>query len=267
MRKPTAFASLFFSLTSLFCPLEAVPAVTAAPLTGNDTREAKLSEARRAMYLAAFEQHTLHTYALAGLPATGLPIEVYREALLGFYQLQQQGMANAAKQTLTIVDFNRSSKLKRLWVIDLRKSQILHHTLVAHGKNTGEEFAQAFSNRLGSEMSSLGFYVTTHTYTGKHGLSLRLRGVDPTYNTNADSRAVVVHGAEYVCEEFVRQHGRLGRSQGCPALPMKESSNIIKTIKDGSVLYIHAPEGVAYESNWIKLDPALLAFAQVKGLN
>ena len=263
MRKPTVFASLFLSLLSFFCPLEGVPA---ARTSASASAESTLTEARRALYLAAFEQHTLHTYALAGLTTSELPIEIYRQALLGYYQLQQRGLASPAKQTLTIIDFNRSSRLKRLWVIDMQRPKVLHHTLVAHGKNTGEEFAQTFSNREGSEMSSLGFYVTGETYTGKHGLSLRLRGVDPTYNTNAASRAVVVHGAEYVCEEFVQQHGRLGRSQGCPALPVKESSTIIRAIKDGTVLYAHAPAGVAYASNWLQLDPALIAFAQTKGL-
>jgi hypothetical protein len=270
MRKPTAFASLFFTLLSIVCPLEGSTAANAnggSNSTVKSTTKSTLSATRRGIYLAAFEQHTLHTYALAGLATSGLPLDVYREALLGFYQLKQRGMASAAKQTLTIIDFNRSSSQKRLWVIDLRNSKVLHHTLVAHGKNTGEEFAQSFSNRLGSEMSSLGFYVTTHTYSGKHGLSLRLRGVDPNYNTNADNRDVVVHGADYVCEEFVQRHGRLGRSQGCPALPIKESSSIIRTIKDGTVIYAHAPNGVPYESNWLKLDPALVAFAHVKGLN
>ncbi|MGY2134783.1 murein L,D-transpeptidase catalytic domain family protein [Hymenobacter sp. HD11105] len=270
MHKPTAFASLFLTLLSIICPLEGSTAAKAnggSSSTANSTSKSTLSASRRGIYLAAFEQHTLHTYALSGLAISGLPLDVYREALLGFYQLKQRGMASAAKQTLTIIDFNRSSTQKRLWVIDVRNSKVLHHTLVAHGKNTGDEFAQAFSNRLGSEMSSLGFYVTTHTYSGKHGLSLRLRGVDPSYNTNADNRDVVVHGADYVCEEFVQRHGRLGRSQGCPALPMKESSNIIRTIKDGTVIYAHAPDGVRYESNWLKLDPALVAFAQLKGLN
>jgi hypothetical protein len=266
MRKTTAFASLFFGLCTFLCPLKAIPAARTNPAAGS-TSKPMLSEARRATYLAAFEQHALHTYALAGLPISGLPIDVYREALLGFYQLQRRGLANPAKQTLTIIDFNRSSRLKRLWVIDLQRARVLHHTLVAHGINTGGEFAQAFSNRIGSEMSSLGFYVTNQTYTGKHGLSLRLRGVDPNYNTNAFDRDVVVHGAEYVCEEFVQRHGRLGRSQGCPALPVKESSAIIRTIKGGTVLFAHAPAGVPYSSTWLKLDPALQAFAQVKGLD
>ncbi|GAA3941702.1 murein L,D-transpeptidase catalytic domain family protein [Hymenobacter algoricola] len=208
----------------------------------------------------------MQTYVQIGLTATGMPMDVYREALVGFYNLQQRGLVSAQRQVLTIIDFSRSSRLKRLWVVDVKQRRVLFHTLVAHGKNTGEEFASAFSNQNGSEMSSLGFYVTGNTYSGKHGLSLKLNGLDPGYNTNAGTRAVVVHGAEYVCEEFVRQHGRLGRSQGCPALPMQQSSAIIQAIKGHTVVYAHAPRGVRYQSELQQLDPALVAFAQSAGL-
>ncbi|WP_159437471.1 murein L,D-transpeptidase catalytic domain family protein [Hymenobacter daecheongensis] len=240
------------------------PAV-AAPANGGG-KAVRLSEARRATYMAAFEQHVMQTYIQSGLAATALPMDVYREALVGFYNLQRQGQVSGRRQVLTIIDFSRSSRLKRLWVVDVQQQRVLFHTLVAHGKNTGEEFASAFSNQNGSEMSSLGFYVTGNTYQGKHGLSLKLNGQDPGYNTQAASRAVVVHGAEYVCEEFVRQHGRLGRSQGCPALPANQSSAIIQAIKGRTVVYAHAPRGVRYQSSLQQLDPALLAFAQSKGL-
>ncbi|RYU74170.1 murein L,D-transpeptidase catalytic domain family protein [Hymenobacter persicinus] len=259
---PTAFAGLLLVLLSFFSGVESA---AAAPGNGGGA-VVKLTGPRRATYMAAFEQHVLQTYVQTGLTTSGLPINVYREALLGFYNLQQRGQVSAQRQVLTIIDFNRSSRLKRLWVIDVKQQRVLFHTLVAHGKNTGEEFASAFSNQNGSEMSSLGFYVTGNTYDGKHGLSLKLNGLDAGYNTNAASRSVVVHGAEYVCEEFVRAHGRLGRSQGCPALPLDQSSAIIRAIKNGTVVYAHAPSGVRYESSLQELDPALLAFAQSKGL-
>jgi hypothetical protein len=257
---PTAFAGLLLLLLSLFSSR------VDAAVPGAGTGHVKLTDARRATYMAAFEQHVLQTYVQSGLTAAGLPIDVYREALLGFYNLQQRGLVGAQRQVLTIIDFNRSSRLKRLWVIDVRQQHVLFHTLVAHGKNTGEEFASAFSNQNGSEMSSLGFYVTGNTYQGKHGLSLKLHGQDAGYNTNAATRAVVVHGADYVSEDFVRTHGRLGRSQGCPALPVGQSSAVINAIRNGTVVYAHAPRGVRYESELQQLDPALVAFAQSKGL-
>ena len=106
-------------------------------------------------------------------------------------------------------------------------------------------------------MSSLGFYRTAlTTYTGKHGLSLKLLGLDPGFNTNAESRAVVIHGAEYVCEDFVRAHGRLGRSQGCPALPVAETTAIVKAIKGGSIMYLHGPAGAGYRSQWLNAAAA-----------
>ncbi|WP_199798325.1 murein L,D-transpeptidase catalytic domain family protein [Hymenobacter lapidiphilus] len=221
-----------------------------------------LNPAERTVYLAAFEQHVARTYIRAGLMNAALPLPVYRQALLGFYNLQQQGQIQADTRTLTIADFSQSSNRERLWVVDVSEGRLLHHTLVAHGKNTGEEFARNFSNIEGSEKSSLGFYVTGPTYHGKHGLSLRLQGVDAGYNTNAHTRAIVVHGADYVSKTFASQHGRLGRSQGCPALPAAESAAIIRTIKGGTVLYIHGPAQVSYRSTLLELDAALMAFAR-----
>ncbi|GAA4386682.1 hypothetical protein GCM10023186_31590 [Hymenobacter koreensis] len=218
-----------------------------------------------AAYRAAFEQNLVRTYVGAGLANTGLSTTVLRNALVGYYNLRSRGLAS--KPVLTIIDFSRSSRLNRLWVIDLAKQRLLYHTLVAHGKGTGEEFAKAFSNVSGSEQSSLGFYLTQQTYQGKHGLSLKLRGMDPKFNSNAGPRAVVVHGAQYVCQDFIRQHGRLGRSQGCPALPQEQSAPIIKTIQGGSVVYAHAPDGVTYSSQWLNLDAALPSFARSHGIS
>jgi hypothetical protein len=216
--------------------------------------------------MVAFEQYVLSSYMKAKLINYGVPANVYREALMGYYSLSQRGQIAPSRQVLTIIDFERSSSQKRLWVIDLKKQTVLFHSLVAHGRNTGEDMARTFSNREGSEMSSLGFYTTGSTYQGKHGLSLKLHGHDPGYNTNAASRAVVVHGADYVSEQFVRQHGRLGRSQGCPALPVQQSSAIIRAIQGGTVIYAHGPSQVRYASTWLQLDPALMAFAHQQGL-
>ncbi|QNH60503.1 murein L,D-transpeptidase catalytic domain family protein [Hymenobacter sediminicola] len=220
----------------------------------------------RAQQLAAFDQYVLTSYAGAHLTSYGMSPTVYREALMGYYTLTKKGAAVAGRQVLTIIDYARPSSQKRMWVIDLRRQKVLFHTLVAHGKNTGNDVAQTFSNVEGSEMSSLGFYVTGQPYQGKHGLSLKLHGQDARYNTNAATRAVVVHGADYVSENFVRQHGRLGRSQGCPALPVQQAPQVIRTIQNGTVIYAHGPSSVNFSSSWLKLDPAINAFAQLRGL-
>ncbi|WP_083320775.1 murein L,D-transpeptidase catalytic domain family protein [Hymenobacter glacialis] len=218
--------------------------------------------ARRAYFQAAFEQRAAQLYAKLGLAAAGLSLDVFRKGLVGYYNLRPAGQGAAAPPVLTLIDFSRPSSLKRLWVINVEQGKVLFHTLVAHGKASGANVPMTFSNKNGSEMSSLGFYLTAPTtYTGKHGLSLRLEGMDPGYNTNAESRAVVVHGADYVCQDFVEAHGRLGRSQGCPALPLAETTAIVKAIKGGSVLFLHGPKGVKYSSQWLNVDTAVSSFA------
>ncbi|WP_210515316.1 murein L,D-transpeptidase catalytic domain family protein [Hymenobacter terricola] len=217
--------------------------------------------ARRAFFQTAFEKRAAQLYTKLGLGPAGLSLAVFREGLVGYYNLRQASHT-ASPPLLTLIDFSRSSQEKRLWVINVEQARVLFHTLVAHGKASGADVPMAFSNKDGSEMSSLGFYRTAPTtYTGKHGLSLKLMGLDPGFNTNAESRAVVVHGAEYVCEDFVRAHGRLGRSQGCPALPVAETPAIVQAIKGGSVLYLHGPTGAGYRSQWLNLDTAVAAFA------
>ena len=218
--------------------------------------------ARQAYYQTAFEQRAAQLYATLGLGREGLALAVFREGLVGYYNLRPTAGRPAHPPLLTLIDFSRSSQQKRLWVINVRAGRVLFHTLVAHGKASGADVPLAFSNKDGSEMSSLGFYRTAPTtYTGKHGVSLKIRGLDPGFNTNAESRAVVMHGADYVCADFVRAHGRLGRSQGCPALPVAQTAAIVRAIKGGSVLYLHGPARAGYRSQWLDVASAVAAFA------
>jgi hypothetical protein len=166
-------------------------------------------------------------------------LKSFTEALKGFYLLKDKGLIS--KNILTLIDFSMSSNSKRLWVIDLSTNTILYNSLVAHGRNTGNEFATSFSNSAQSFKSSLGFYATGEIYSGKHGKSLRLDGLEKGINSNARDRAVVIHGAEYVSNSFIQNNKRLGRSLGCPALPIKLASEIIQTIKDKSCLFIYYP--------------------------
>jgi hypothetical protein len=126
-------------------------------------------------------------------------------------------------------------------VIDLQNLKLLFNTYVAHGRNSGKEFANKFSNNPESNMSSLGFYITKQSYNGEHGLSLRLEGEEKGINDNAASRAIVIHCADYVSEATIKALGYIGRSLGCPALPKKYTKPIIETIKDGSCLFVYSP--------------------------
>ncbi|MCR9182803.1 MAG: murein L,D-transpeptidase catalytic domain family protein [Flavobacteriaceae bacterium] len=169
------------------------------------------------------------------------------KALEGYYQLEKDGKIK--KSLLTVVDFSLSANEKRLWVIDLTTKDILHQTYVAHGRNTGNEYADTFSNIPESYQSSLGFYATAESYFGKHGYSLRLDGLEKGINDKARERAIVIHGADYVSENFISQHGRLGRSLGCPSLPMEESKEIIDLIKENSCLFIYYPSDEYFEKS------------------
>ncbi len=128
-----------------------------------------------------------------------------------------------------------------MWVIDIKTQKVILKSLVSHGRNSGSEYATDFSNASESFKSSLGFYVTGETYTGKHGLSLRLDGMEYGINDNARNRAVVVHGADYVSKSFIKNTGRLGRSQGCPAVPYEIHKELIETIKGKSCIFIYHP--------------------------
>lgn len=167
---------------------------------------------------------------------------VFETAYRGYANLKAAGKLAEDKQLISIADYSLSANTKRLWIIDLKTSKVLLNTYVAHGQGTGEEFATAFSDRENSHQSSMGFYVTGETYMGEHGLSLYLHGMDNGYNANAYRRSVVLHGAAYVSEDFIRAHKRLGRSWGCPAVAQELASSIINLVKDGSCLFIYYPD-------------------------
>lgn len=182
-----------------------------------------------------------------------LEFNAFSTALIGFENLKKAGMIDQDSHVLTICDFSMSSNSKRLWVIDINDKKVLFNSLVAHGKNTGEEFAQNFSNTESSYQSSLGFYITDATYQGDNGYSLRLLGMDKGFNDAALRRAVVMHGANYVSEDFAAQHQRIGRSWGCPAIPKELTQPIINTIKGKNCLFIYYPDQKYLSSSeWLK---------------
>ena len=164
---------------------------------------------------------------------------IFKLALKGKNKLSSNFTKN---DIISIVDFTQPSAVKRLYIYNLKDSSLLFNTYVAHGKGTGDNWAKSFSNTPNSHQSSLGFYKTLFTYSGKHGYSLKLEGLEGGINDKAESRAIVLHGASYVSKDFIEKYGRLGRSFGCPAVPKAESKSIIDSIKSGSCLFIYAPD-------------------------
>ncbi|MFD2287363.1 hypothetical protein GJU39_07335 [Pedobacter petrophilus] len=177
-------------------------------------------------------------YHAAQLDSTGLSETVFEKALTGFYNLKYSGLVQE-KSILTIADFDQESCKKRLYIIDLANNKLLVNTWVAHGQNSGGDKPAYFSNTPNSNQSSLGFYITGEIYAGKHGRSLKLDGMDLGFNDKARERAIVMHGANYVSQGTIDQLGRLGRSQGCPAVASQLSDEIIKIIAGRTVLFIN----------------------------
>ena len=174
------------------------------------------------------------------LEKKGLKKEAFIYAYSGYKKLEEEGKLNK-EGIITICDFSQSSKRKRLYLIDLNECKLLLNTYVAHGKNSGGEYARNFSNKPQSRQSSLGFYRTKTTYYGGHGLAFTLSGLEPGFNDKAERRKIVVHGSLYIGDNYKRWGNYMGRSFGCPAVPMKQSKILINTIKDGSCLFIYHP--------------------------
>lgn len=149
--------------------------------------------------------------------------------------------------TLTVIDYSRPSTEERLWVFDLKARELLYEELVAHGQGTGANLATRFSNEPDTHSTSLGLFVTGTTYVGKNGYSLRLDGLDRGFNDRARERAIVMHGAPYVSDAFVKANGRLGRSWGCPAVSDSVAREMIDRVKGGSLVFAYYPD-----AEWLK---------------
>lgn len=174
-------------------------------------------------------------YNTLGLIDEGIDLAAFEKACDGYEKI-----GNKQREVLTLIDFTKPSTDVRMFVIDMKQRKVLFKTHVAHGQNSGENYATSFSNRNGSHQSSLGFYLTGNTYIGKKGYSLKLNGLEAGINDNAFTRGVVIHAAAYANPSVIPGQGRLGRSHGCPALPEALNRPVIDAIKDGSVLFIYA---------------------------
>jgi len=189
-----------------------------------------------------FEDSVQSLYHAINLQEYNLSYKVFKYAMTGYFNLRQQGKLSD-KKMISIIDFSKKSSLKRFYTIDLEQLAVKFFTYVSHGKNTGEDEAKSFSNVLHSNQSSLGFYVTGETYVGSKGYSLKLDGMEKGYNDNIRERAVVIHNADYVSEAFIKKYGRLGRSQGCPALPVELGKKIIDVVKNKTAIFAYSEDG------------------------
>jgi len=178
--------------------------------------------------------------APTGLAVPGLPGRTLTMALRAYAKARARG--DVKTPILSIIDYTLPSTEKRLWVLDVERRRVLFRELVAHGKRSGDNVARAFSNVVGSHQSSIGVFRTGECYVGQNGVSLRLEGLEPGINDHAAERAIVMHGAPYVSTEFAAQHGRIGRSFGCPAVRPAIADSLIHTIRGGTLLFASCPD-------------------------
>lgn len=163
---------------------------------------------------------------------------------------------------LAVIDFSLPSSEPRLWIFDLPNKSLLLEELVAHGKNSGDNFATAFSNTEGSHQSSIGLFRAQESYVGRHGYSLRMDGLEPGINDKARDRAIVIHGADYVDPDWIERHGRIGRSQGCPAVRQEVAGQVVDNLKGGQFVFSYYPD-----KDWLRTSSYLNCKpAQVTGV-
>ena len=192
---------------------------------------------------AQFSPHHLTKKLHASAPE--INPTVLNKALLSMQCATNNGLQPADR--IAIIDFSLASTEKRLWIFDLTNHQLVLEDLVAHGNNTGDNYATNFSNILGSHQSSIGLFRTQESYFGRHGYSLRLDGLEPGVNDKARERAIVIHAADYVDPEWIDRYGRIGRSQGCPAVRPEVVNTVVDNLKDGQFLFTYYPD-----QNWLE---------------
>lgn len=237
------FRGFYLFLSSVFITLLHLPFAFAKSATGNIIFNPSPGDSvanESVEKVPALSPGLKSVYDSLHLNLKGLSQQAFEYAKEGFQKLVDEGKL-LNDSIISIADFSLHSGKKRLFILDIKNYKVLFNTLVAHGRNTGKETATSFSNQNETYKSSPGFYITKETYNGKNGYSLKLEGLERGINDKAYERGIVIHGADYVSDAFVNMQGYIGRSQGCPAVPVNVSRPIINTIKEGSCLFIYHP--------------------------
>jgi len=237
----------------------AIPLVSVIILTSFTLGESESTAEER---IEAFEDGIFEMYCDIGLQDEGLSLEAFQNAMIGYYNLKDRGKLKNPN-ILSVIDFTQSCNELRFYTVNLETRKLIFRELVAHGENTGVEYARYFSNNNKSHQSSLGFFVTGETYTGRRGFSLKLDGMEWGINSNVRARGVVIHGAEYVDERYITKGGRIGRSWGCPAMGNDVYKQVIEVIKEGTCVFAWYPDKVYLKyTGMLNKDQAAEAFFQ-----
>ena len=206
--------------------------------------------------------HTLLTRLSVVAPT--LNVDVLQRALRASACAVNQGVV--MPERLAVIDFSRPSSEERLWIFDLQRGELVLRDLVAHGKNSGMLESTAFSNIEGSHQSSIGLFRASESYRGRHGYSLRLDGLEPGINDLARQRAIVIHGADYVNDAWVKDYGRIGRSHGCPAVDQQVIRQVVDNLKGGQLVFKYFPDQQWLQSSgYLNCDSGRMASAAEQG--
>ena len=190
--------------------------------------------------------------------APALEPQVLNKAVAAMKCAVNNGMEPAGR--LAVIDFSLPSSERRLWIFDLQEKQLLLEDFVAHGQNSGDNYANRFSNIVGSYQSSLGLFRTQESYFGRHGYSLRMDGLEPGVNDRARDRAIVIHAADYVDPSWIERQGRIGRSQGCPAVRPEVAEMVVDSLKNGQFMFSYYPDPEWLASSaYLNCEPSQLA--------
>lgn len=202
-------------------------------------------------FIHLFNNYVNDIYQTAQLANVGLDSDLFKKAIIGYYNLKNKISDN---NVITIVDFNKSNIVKRMWIINISKKKLLLNTWVANGEKKGDTIIH-FSNEVNSDRSSLGFCITSKVYFGAHGKALYLNGVDTGFNDNIRLRNIVIHSSRYVSAKIIKKLGHIGKSFGCFAVSRLESNNIINIIKNKTVLFASGDDKT-YVSKYLDIQKA-----------
>jgi len=170
----------------------------------------------------------------------GMSFDAWVHARTAHAKAVSEGLTS--RMLVTIIDYSLPSDRRRLWLVDLGTSEVVMHEHVAHGSGSGgKTWATNFSNRSGSLQSSVGTFITGSSYTGVRGLSVRLRGLEPGINDRALARGIVIHGTPNVSPARALL-GRVGRTEGCPAVSRAAARKLVRLIADGVVVFAWYPD-------------------------
>ncbi|MFM9934658.1 MAG: murein L,D-transpeptidase catalytic domain family protein [Novosphingobium sp.] len=158
---------------------------------------------------------------------------------LALAALDRHSASVAMRDRIGIVDFSVPSRTPRFYLVDLAGGTTSAPLLVAHGKGSdpaNRGMVEHLSNRPGSDASCSGSFMTREIYSGKHGHSRRLIGLDPE-NSLAEERGIVIHAASYVGRSLAEAQGRIGRSQGCFAVSPGSIADVLERLGPGRLLF------------------------------